>query len=723
MKRTRLNALFLTALAIAANYISVLKAQSQEEQSLKGAATQSEHKIEANSRQDNLPSTFVATFDDLELAAESYWNGSDGSGGFISGPAFFYNSYNPDWFSWSGWSYSNISDNTTAGWSNQYSAITGEGVHPEGGSNYGVSFASPASGLSFADGAAHEVRGFYVTNATYAALSMKYGDDFSKKFGGADGTDPDWFLLTVSGFIEGEARGDVTFYLADFTAENPSDDYILDSWEWVDLTSLGKVDSLSFSLSSTDMGDWGMNTPAYFAMDDLQIVPSPYISEVVEYVPAPGQFINTASGSPSAAASITGGITGTLSLGAFGGSVVFRFHEPVENHPDNPYGVDFTIFGNPMPEWSEPGVVSVMQDENQNGLPDEPWFELAGSDHFFSTTDPDYAVTYTHPGDNEAAPVPWSDNRGNNGFIPDNGYYIQSFYPLQDSFPGIDVDQYTLSGTMIASNVEQGETAIKALPRHFGYADNRMRGMAPYEIPDNPYTAEIENSGGDAFDISWAVDASGQYVDLDEIHFVRVQTAVLDSAGWLGEVSTEIAGAVDVAPAAGISGETDMIVIKPLPDTIRGSQYQLEAFLFSGGRLQREAEFDWTVSMPGAAVDASELLTFESFGELTLTATPSTRPEITASVHTVVDFSVTTAARALNRMPLRLYPNPASDHFMADVPGTSQLSVYNISGRCLIQRPRYTTGTPVSLNGLSGGVYLVRINYNGYEQISKLMIY
>jgi hypothetical protein len=233
----------------------------------------------------------IASFDDLALEAEDYWNGSDGSGGFVSGPAFFCNSYNPDWFSWSGWAYSNVTDNATPGWGNQYSAITGEGRSSESGSNYGVSFASPPSGIIFNDGSAHEVSGFYVTNATYAALSMRDGDDFAKKFGGDDGTDEDWCKLTVIGYIRGDSASSAAIYLADYTSANPEEDYIIQDWEWFDLSGLGKIDSLSFSMSSTDNGDWGMNTPAYFAMDDLTVLP-----DIAPTVDVPMEDINDLSG-------------------------------------------------------------------------------------------------------------------------------------------------------------------------------------------------------------------------------------------------------------------------------------------------------------------------------------------------------------------------------------------------------------------------------------------
>jgi hypothetical protein len=223
--------------------------------------------------------SLVTDFEDLALDPESYWNGDDLSGGFTSGAAYFYNSYNPDFMVWNGWAYSNMSDVSTPGFGNQYSAITGEGFDPgaSGGPNYAVSWvqtdfisAEPIpTVIEVTDPEAKEVKGFYVTNSTYAALSMEFGDDFAKKFGGESGDDPDWFMLYTWGYNDGNVTDTVKFYLADYRFEDNEQDYIIKTWEWVDLTSLGEVDSLKFKLGSTDTGAFGINTPTYFCMDNL----------------------------------------------------------------------------------------------------------------------------------------------------------------------------------------------------------------------------------------------------------------------------------------------------------------------------------------------------------------------------------------------------------------------------------------------------------------------
>jgi hypothetical protein len=212
------------------------------------------------------------TFEDLTLPDQSFWNGSDGSGGFRSGSTFFNNNYDSTYGSWDGFAYSNITDTTTSDFSAQYNAITGSG---QGGSaNYAICYVGWAELPIITLDTPSVVDGLYVTNNNYAYYSMLNGDLYSKKFGGVDGNDPDFLLLTITGKdSDGNETSAVEFYLADFRFDDNSRDYIVNTWWFVDLTPLGEVTSLEFSLSSSDVGDWGMNTPAYFAIDTIILEP------------------------------------------------------------------------------------------------------------------------------------------------------------------------------------------------------------------------------------------------------------------------------------------------------------------------------------------------------------------------------------------------------------------------------------------------------------------
>jgi hypothetical protein len=220
----------------------------------------------------NAANADIATLDDLILQGQSFWNGSDESGGFSSGSAFFQNNYNPSWDSWTGFAYSNITDTDTAGLAGQYNTITGSG---QGGSaNYAIGYVGWLESPTITLDSPGVVGGLYVTNNNYAYYSMLNGDLYSKKFGGIDGNDPDWFLLTIIGEdSDGNVTGIVEFYLADFRFEDNSKDYIVNTWWFVDLTPLGMVKSLEFSLSSSDVGAFGMNTPGYCAIDTIIMEP------------------------------------------------------------------------------------------------------------------------------------------------------------------------------------------------------------------------------------------------------------------------------------------------------------------------------------------------------------------------------------------------------------------------------------------------------------------
>ncbi len=180
--------------------------------------------------------------------------------------ARFDNVYSVDFGSWSGWAYSNRTDNTTAGFTNDLSSFSGSGA--AGSATYGVSFVDALSPLG-----PPSITLPAGDTSTYAGLSMLQGDSFAKTFGGETGNDPDWFLLTIIGKDATDAAvGTIEFYLADYRFADNSQDYIVDAWTEVDVSSLSAAQSLEFSLTSTDNGSFGMNTPAYFAIDDIVLM-------------------------------------------------------------------------------------------------------------------------------------------------------------------------------------------------------------------------------------------------------------------------------------------------------------------------------------------------------------------------------------------------------------------------------------------------------------------
>ncbi len=217
--------------------------------------------------------TQTVDFESLTMPQIGFWNGSDASGFFIASDMKFDNQYNAAWQTWAGFSYSQKNDVTTAGYSNQYSVID-----PENQKNKFAIFYPSFGGDIFATLSAageFELRSIAVCNSTYAALSMRNGDDYSKKFGGKTGTDPDWFKVTVNGYDRFNVKvGNLDIYLADFRSPDSSKDYILTRWTTFDLTSLGKVYKVTFTLSSSDMGLYGINTPTYLCLDNIKYINS-----------------------------------------------------------------------------------------------------------------------------------------------------------------------------------------------------------------------------------------------------------------------------------------------------------------------------------------------------------------------------------------------------------------------------------------------------------------
>lgn len=211
----------------------------------------------------------VADFENYKIPKGSYINDASPEPGFESGSVFLPNEYTAEFDFWSGFAISADTNTTTPGFTNQYSAIAGEGALQS--NNYAVCYIY-GSELIYPVGKAlgKPMIGLYVTNSTYAYLSMRDGDSFAKKFGGETGDDPDFFLLTIRKYFGGVVSDDsINVYLADYRSPDPSKDYIVDDWKYVDLSDLGEVDSLALYLRSSDNGIFGMNTPAYVCFDNI----------------------------------------------------------------------------------------------------------------------------------------------------------------------------------------------------------------------------------------------------------------------------------------------------------------------------------------------------------------------------------------------------------------------------------------------------------------------
>lgn len=258
---------------------------------------------------------------------------------------------------------------------------------------------------------------------------------------------------------------------------------------------------------------------------------SKWISRVVEYRPAPGQFINTFQGNVTAAEGIVGGRNGCLSLGGFGGYVIFEFDHEVRNID----GTDFVIFGNAFDGNSEPGIVEVSPDGNV-------WYRLQGSEDGAAGTLQDYTIAYTKPAQTETAEdVPWSDNRGGRGTVRTVTYHTQPYWPL--FLPG-NPQELSFSGVRLPDNSSWSESGNKYVQTAFawGYADN---WSADYnEMVGNDPDTRASNK----FDLDNAVDRDGNPVVLTAIRQIKVYTALNQWVGnGVGETSIEVCGALSLS--------------------------------------------------------------------------------------------------------------------------------------------------------------------------------
>ena len=296
---------------------------------------------------------------------------------------------------------------------------------------------------------------------------------------------------------------------------------------------------------------------------------SPYVTKVLEYVPAPSQYTNKYPAyfygdtpmdmNNKVLDAIGNGNMGIVTLGGYGGYVVVGFDHTIQNVPGKR---DFRVLGNVFDIFdnastsdisrggAEPGIIMVAYDKNKNGRPDaDEWYEIEGSAHYDFQNEPwyddavaarndvktikDYSITYFVPEQEPKLEEEWStylrwkDNQGKTGYIVKNGYYSQSYYPQW-----ILKDQLTFTGTRLPQNAVDTDgsgNVFYGYSFRFGYADN------------------VKNeSRHSCIDIDWAVDRNGKKVKLPGVDFIKIYTGVRQRYGSIGECSTEISGIEDL---------------------------------------------------------------------------------------------------------------------------------------------------------------------------------
>ncbi|WP_455519728.1 DUF4465 domain-containing protein [Porphyromonas sp.] len=214
----------------------------------------------------------IATFDDLALEPETAWYGKRESEGYdhrkftyYSGSYSFPCEYTPSKLTWGGVAYSNQTKTTFSSlFPDQFNSVVGHGVN--GSKNYAVAYAYGQHTVEVH--ATHAgpavIPGTFVTNTAWVKeVTQKgtgMGDEPHNPFHKGD------YLLLIASNSKGQS---IEFPLVDYRSSNAAEHYIIDSWQWLDLSALGETESVIFSMKGTRIANGGTTIPAYFCLDDF----------------------------------------------------------------------------------------------------------------------------------------------------------------------------------------------------------------------------------------------------------------------------------------------------------------------------------------------------------------------------------------------------------------------------------------------------------------------
>ena len=342
-------------------------------------------------------------------------------------------------------------------------------------------------------------------------------------------------------FIENDFDGVYTWCLDDqIVAEGKATEYIFQ----------GEKQGTTHTLTLTMKNEYTEQTqeftlnvcPPESIYREASSTSKPMANKVYEYMPAPGHQVN----GYDFGASFPDGCTMkqacdlilndvwsqmyNISLGSCGGYVIAGFDHSVKNSGGD---WDLLIKGNPYGYQSEPGIIWVSQDINGNGQPDDPWYELAGSEYGTDNSTYEYAITYYRP-TQKASPVKWVDNQGKSGVVPYMVEWNKKDYYWQDWVPTDADGGHTYYGTQLRDRSTYSNGISSIPPYDWGYADNDSGSDVDYF-----YEPKLGVAVGH-YKLSNAKTFDHKDANLSHIDFVKVQTGQIGSTPNLGDISTEV---------------------------------------------------------------------------------------------------------------------------------------------------------------------------------------
>ncbi len=365
--------------------------------------------------------------------------------------------------------------------------------------------------------------------------------------------DGDWIITS----LYNEGSKNINFSLDiddDVTAQIGDDGKTYKKGNKISLNATGTnsvIDELKLYRDVTENGKTWREQQAFII--SFYVTSPDFPTDVVSYLPAPGQFVNElAYCDAMATKAVQGG--NIVTLGSYGGSIIYYFKDGIKNDPKNPYGIDFIVYGNAFTNTdgttalgaAEPASVMVSSDG-------EHWAELAGSLFYDANTKHGVSVKYENPDVEfkKAADVLWTKNGTERGVLKTNSYHTQPYYPNPSIYGKYNKDTKFANKTYTKENMTvEGWSyfANKPAPR-YGYGDTHANRYANDRISNeavNPYANRHDMVyNGDGMDLAWAVGADGTPTNpayVDKVYWVKIYNPNMYDGGSIGECSPEIAG-------------------------------------------------------------------------------------------------------------------------------------------------------------------------------------